>query len=168
MAPPFCKIEDVVDARHEAQKNIAENRQAHHNYELLERWEAGLALTGGEVKSLREGQVQLKDSYGLLREGQLWLLNCHISPYKNAGYAVHDPDRTRRLLLHRAELERLEGKAREKGLTLIPLRLYWKNGRVKLELALAKGKQLYDKRATARRREAEATARQAMKEHVRR
>lgn len=161
-------MEHVVDARQQAQKNIAENRQARHNYELLEHWEAGISLTGGEVKSLREGQVQLKDSYGLLREGQLWLLNCHISPYKNAGYAVHDPDRSRRLLLHRAELERLEGKVREKGLTLIPLRLYWKNGRVKLELALAKGKQLYDKRASERRREAEATARQAMKERLRR
>ncbi|MGH9488481.1 MAG: SsrA-binding protein SmpB [Terriglobales bacterium] len=158
----------MADARTQAQKNISENRQARHSYELLERWEAGIALTGGEVKSLREGQVQLKDSYGLLREGQLWLLNCHISPYKNAGYALHDPGRSRRLLLHRAELERLQGKVREKGLTLIPLRLYWKNGRVKLELALAKGKQLYDKRATERRREAEATARQAMKERARR
>jgi SsrA-binding protein len=149
-------------------KNIAENRQARHNYHLLEHWEAGIVLTGGEVKSLREGQVQLKDSYGLLRERQLYLLNCHISPYKNAGYATHDPDRTRRLLLHRAELEKLEGKVREKGLTLIPLRLYWKAGKVKVELALAKGKQLYDKRETERRREAEATARQAMKERLRR
>lgn len=157
-----------METRQQAQKNISENRQARHNYELLERWEAGVALTGGEVKSLREGQVQLKDSYGLLREGQLYLLNCHISPYKNAGYAIHDPDRTRKLLLHRSELARLEGKVRERGLTLIPLRLYWKNGRVKLELALAKGKQLYDKRATERRREAEATARQAMKERSRR
>ncbi|MGH9414645.1 MAG: SsrA-binding protein SmpB [Terriglobales bacterium] len=148
-------------------KNISENRQAHHNYHLLERWEAGIILTGGEVKSLRAGQVQLKDSYGLLREGQLWLLNCHISPYKNAGYATHDPERTRKLLLHRAELAKLEGKVREKGLTLIPLRFYWKNGHVKLELALAKGKQLYDKRATERKREAEATARQAMKERLR-
>ena len=149
-------------------KNIADNRQARHNYHLLEHWEAGIVLTGGEVKSLRDGQVQLKDSYGLLREGQLHLLNCHISPYKNAGYATHDPNRTRRLLLHRAELEKLEGKVREKGLTLIPLRLYWKSGKVKVELALAKGKQLYDKRETERRREADATARQAMKERLRR
>lgn len=158
----------MADQGTQQHKNISENRQAHHNYHLLERWEAGIALTGGEVKSLREGQVQLKDSYGLLRDGQLWLLNCHISPYKNAGYTLHDPDRTRRLLLHRAELAKLEGKVREKGLTLIPLRLYWKNGHVKLELALAKGKQLYDKRATERKREAEATARQAMKERLRR
>ena len=149
-------------------KVIADNRQARHNYHLLEHWEAGVVLTGGEVKSLRAGQVQLKDSYGLLSNGQLYLLNCHISPYKNAGYATHDPDRTRKLLLHKAEIERMQGKVREKGLTLIPMRLYWKNGRVKCELALAKGKQLYDKRETERRREADATARQAMKQFSRR
>ncbi|HVB40350.1 MAG TPA: SsrA-binding protein SmpB [Terriglobales bacterium] len=150
------------------QKNISENRKARHDYLLLEHWEAGIALTGGEVKSLRAGQVQLKDSYGLLSNGQLYLLNCHISLYKNAGYAIHEPDRTRKLLLHKSELQRLEGKVREKGLTLIPLRLYWKSGKVKCEIALAKGKQLYDKRETERRREADATARQAMKEHARR
>lgn len=150
-----------------AQKMISENRQARHNYELLERWEAGIVLTGGEVKSLRAGQVQLKDSYGLLSNGQLYLLNCHISAYKNAGYATHEPDRTRKLLLHKSELERLAGKTREKGLTLVPLRFYWKDGKVKLEIALAKGKQLYDKRETERRREADATARKAMKEHAR-
>jgi len=148
-------------------KPIAENRQARHNYHLLDFWEAGVVLTGGEVKSLRAGQVQLKDSFGLLRDGQLYLNNCHISPYKNAGYAMHEPERLRKLLLHRAELEKLEGKVREKGLTLIPTKLYWKNGKVKCELALAKGKQLYDKRETERRREADATARQAMKERSR-
>jgi SsrA-binding protein len=149
-------------------ETIAENRLARHNYHLLEHWEAGIELTGSEVKSLRAGQAQLKDSYGLLREGQLWLLNCHIAPYANAGYAAQSPDRSRRLLLHRAELNRMEGQTREKGLTLIPLRLYWKNGRVKCELALAKGKQLYDKRETERRRTAEAEARQAMKARQRR
>ncbi|MGH9481879.1 MAG: SsrA-binding protein SmpB [Terriglobales bacterium] len=151
-----------------AQRNITENRQARHNYHLLEHWEAGLALTGSEVKSLRAGQAQLKDSYGLLRGGELFLLNCHISSYANAGYAGHEPNRTRKLLLHKAEIGKLEGKIREKGLTLIPLRLYWKAGRVKCELALAKGKQLYDKRETERRREADKTARQAMKAHTRR
>lgn len=150
------------------QRNITENRQARHNYHLLEHWEAGIALTGSEVKSVRAGQVQLKDSYGLLRGGELFLLNCHISPYQNAGYAAHEPNRTRKLLLHHAEIARLEGKIREKGLTLIPLRLYWKSGRVKCELALAKGKQLYDKRETERRREADKAARQAMKAHTRR
>ena len=148
-------------------ETIVENRLARHNYHLLEHWEAGLELTGSEVKSLRAGQVQLKDSYGLLREGQLWLLNCHISPYQNAGYALQSPDRSRRLLLHRDELNRMEGQTREKGLTLIPLRLYWKQGRVKCELALAKGKQLYDKREAERRRTAEAEARQAMKARLR-
>lgn len=157
-----------AEAKDAGQKNISENRQARHNYHILEHWEAGLVLAGGEVKSLREGNVQLRDSYGLLRDGELFLLNCHISPYSHAGYALLDPDRTRKLLLHRAELERLDGKVREKGLTLIPLRLYWKSGKVKCELALAKGKQLYDKRETERRREADATARQALKQHARR
>src|SRR6185437_11357806 len=133
-------------------KNIAENRQARHNYHILEHWEAGIALTGGEVKSLRDGQAQLKDSYALVRDGQAVLLNCHISPYKNAGYATHEPDRTRRLLLHKAEIERIEGKTRE----------------VKCEVALAKGKQLYDKRETERQREADRSARQALKERTRR
>lgn len=145
------------------EKMIAENRQARHNYELLERFEAGVALTGSEVKSLRAGQAQLKDSYGLIRAGEAFLLNCHISPYQNSGYAAQEPDRTRKLLLHRAEIARLEGKTRERGLALIPLRLYFKNGRVKCELALAKGKQLYDKRESERRREAEREARAAMK-----
>ncbi len=148
-------------------ETIVENRLARHNYHLLEHWEAGIELTGSEVKSLRAGQVQLKDSYGLLRDGQLWLLNCHIAPYANAGYALQSPERSRRLLLHRAELNRMEGLTREKGLTLIPLRLYWKHGRVKCELALAKGKQLYDKREAERRRTAEAEARQAMKARLR-
>ena len=158
----------MAEKAQNSQKLIADNRQARHNYQLLEHWEAGLVLSGGEVKSLREGQVQLKDSYGLVRNGEVFLLNCHISAYKNAGYALHDPDRTRKLLLHKEEIERLSGKTREKGLTLIPTRLYWKEGRVKCELALAKGKQLYDKRETERRREADATARQAMKERSRR
>ncbi|MGH9415949.1 MAG: SsrA-binding protein SmpB [Terriglobales bacterium] len=149
-------------------KIITDNRQARHNYHLLQHWEAGLVLTGSEVKSLRAGQVQLKDSYALLREGQLWLLNCHISPYRNAGYAGHEPERTRKLLLHKAELAKLSGHIREKGLTLIPLRLYWKAGRVKCEIALAKGKQLYDKRETERRKQADADARQAMKQRGRR
>ncbi len=152
----------------EAGRIIAENRQARHNYHLLESWEAGLALTGSEVKSLRAGQVQLKDSFVLVRAGQAELLNCHISPYRNAGYAGHEPERSRRLLLHKAEMDKLEGKTREKGLTLIPVRLYFKRGRVKCEIALAKGKQLYDKRESERRREAEREARAALKARGRR
>ncbi len=152
----------------EAERIIAENRQARHNYHLLQFWEAGLVLTGSEVKSLRAGQVQLKDSFALVRGGQAQLVNCHISPYRNAGYAGHEPERSRRLLLHKAEIDKLEGQTREKGLTLIPVRLYFKRGRVKCELALAKGKQQYDKRETERRREAEREARAAMKAHGRR
>lgn len=150
-----------------AEKIISENRQARHNYELLDRFEAGIVLVGTEVKSLRGGHAQLKDSYALIRNGEAFLLNCHISPYQNAGYATHEPDRTRKLLLHAAEIRRLEGKTREKGLTLIPLRLYFKDGRVKCELALARGKQLFDKRETERRREADREARQALKQRNR-
>lgn len=149
------------------EKIIAENRQARHHYEILERFEAGVSLLGSEVKSLRAGQAQLKDSYGLIRNGEAFLLNCHISRYENAGYTAPEPDRTRKLLLHRAEIERLEGKTRERGLALIPLRLYFKNGRVKCELGLGKGKQLYDKRETERRREADREARAALKSRSR-
>lgn len=146
---------------------IAENRQARHNYHLLETWEAGIVLTGSELKSLRAGQVQLKDSFALVRQGEAVLLNCHISPYSNAGYAGHEPERSRRLLLHKAEIDKLEGKTREKGFTLVPVRLYFKRGRVKCELALARGKQQYDKRETERRREADREARQALKSRSR-
>lgn len=149
------------------EKIIAENRQARHHYEILERFEAGVSLLGSEVKSLRAGQAQLKDSYGLIRNGEAFLLNCHISRYENAGYTAPEPDRTRKLLLHRAEIERLEGKTRERGLALIPLRLYFKNGRVKCELGLGKGKQLYDKRETERRRQADREARAALKSRSR-
>ncbi len=152
----------------EGEKVIADNRQARHKYEILERFEAGMSLLGSEVKSLRLGQAQLKDSYALVRNGEAVLLNCHISPYQFAGYAAAEAERTRKLLLHKAEIFRLEGKTREKGLTLIPLRLYFKNGRVKVELGLARGKQLFDKRETVRRREAEREARAALKAHARR
>ncbi len=148
-------------------KIIAENRQAAHNYHLLEKYEAGVVLSGTEVKSLRAGQAQLKDSYAIVRNNEIFLLNCHISPYHNAGYATHEPDRTRKLLMHAQEIHRLDGKTREKGLTLIPTRLYFKDGRVKCEIALAKGKQLYDKRETERRREADREARQALKQRSR-
>jgi SsrA-binding protein len=150
-----------------AEKSIAENRAARHNYHLLETFEAGLVLTGGEVKALRAGQAQLKDSYALVRPREAVLLNCHISAYANAGYATHEPERSRRLLLHRREIEKLLGKTREKGLTLVPLRLYFRNGRVKCELALAKGKQAPDKRAAERKKESDREARQAMKARMR-
>jgi len=146
-----------------ADKLIAENRQAAFNYHLLERLEAGIVLNGGEVKSLRAGQVQLKDSYVLIRNGEALLLNCHISPYPHCGYVVQEPERSRKLLLHVREIEKLDSKTREKGLTIVPTRLYFHDSRVKCEIALAKGKQVHDKRDTEKKREADREARAVMK-----
>jgi SsrA-binding protein len=149
------------------EKVVATNREAYHNYHIIETHECGIALTGTEVKSIREGRCNLKDSYGLIRQGEAWLLNAHISPYSHGNRENHDPTRTRKLLLHRTEINRLSGKVQEKGLTLVPTRMYFKNGRIKLELAVAKGKKLYDKRETERRREADREARAAIKERNR-
>lgn len=146
------------------EKVLSTNRQAAHLYFLLERLEAGLALTGTEVKAVRNGKANLKDSYGMIRNGEGWLLNCHISPYEFGNRQNHDPLRKRKLLLHRQEIRRLTGKTTERGLTLIPTKLYLKNGRIKCEIALAKGKKLYDKRETERRKTAEREARQAIKQ----
>jgi SsrA-binding protein len=144
------------------QRDAAVNRIAAHNYFLLEKFEAGVALTGTEVKSVRAGRANLKDAYGLIKDGELWLLNCHIGPYEHGNIFNHAPLRTRKLLVHKEELRKLVGKTQQKGLTLIPTRLYFKNGRVKVELALAKGKQLWDKRETERRKTADREARQAI------
>jgi SsrA-binding protein len=144
------------------QRDAAVNRIASHNYFLLEKFEAGIALTGTEVKSIRSGRANLKDAYGLVNNGELWLLNAHISPYEHGSYSNHASLRTRKLLVHREELKRLIGQTQQKGLTLIPTRMYFKNGRVKVELALAKGKQLWDKRETERRRTADKEAREAV------
>jgi SsrA-binding protein len=133
---------------------IATNRRARHEYEILETVEAGLVLRGTEVKSLRDGLVNFKDSYASVRNGEGWLLGCHINPYSHGTDANHDPERDRKLLLHKREIARLSGKISEKGLTLVPLRLYFKDGRAKVELGLARGKKLHDKRATLREREA--------------
>ena len=148
-------------------KDLSVNRQASHNYYLEDRYEAGVALTGTEVKSARNGRVQLKDSYAMIKDGELWLLNCHISPYDFGNIFNHDPTRTRKLLLHREEIRRLIGKTRERGYSLVPTRMYLKGGRIKVELALAKGKREYDKRETERRREAEKEARSAVRERKR-
>jgi SsrA-binding protein len=137
-----------------AEKIIATNRKAWHDYEILETYEAGLVLRGTEVKSLREGQVNFKDSYAAINGNEAWLIGCHIAPYHHGTDANHDPDRSRKLLLHRREISRLLGKTAERGLTLIPLRLYFKEGRAKLEFGLARGKKLHDKRATIKEREA--------------
>jgi SsrA-binding protein len=133
--------------------DIATNRQARHRYNLLEKWEAGLVLTGTEVKSLREGKAQIKDGYAALRDGEVWLYNVHIPPYAPASRENHEPERPRKLLMQKREIERLIGKTREKGLTLVPTRLYFRGGRAKVEIALAKGKDVGDKRQSIKERE---------------
>jgi SsrA-binding protein len=129
-----------------AEKQIAENRRARHDYHFLDRFEAGLVLSGSEVKSLRQGHAVLQRAYADARNGELWLVGLHIPPYEQASAAPHDPDRDRKLLLHRREIDRLAAQVAEKGLTLVPTRLYFKDGRAKVELALARGKEGRDKR----------------------
>src|SRR5436305_8951024 len=136
-------------------QSIARNKRARHDYHILETWEAGLVLTGTEVKSLRDGRANISDAYGTIRDGEAYLLNLHISPYERGGYTNHEPDRTRKLLLHRKEIRRLIGAVEREGLTLIPLELYFKNGVAKVTIALGKGKQLHDKRDTERARDAD-------------
>ena len=138
------------------------NRAASHNYFLEDRMEAGIVLTGSEVKSVRAGRANLKDGYALLKDGELWLLNAHIGAYENAGYAGHTPLRTRKLLVRSDELRKLQAKTQQKGYTLVPTRMYFKNGKIKCEVALAKGKQSWDKRETERRRTADKEAREAV------
>jgi SsrA-binding protein len=134
-------------------KIICQNRKAHHDFQILETLEAGLALMGPEVKSLRLGRANLKDSYAQIKGGEVWLHQAHISAYENAPAGEQDPTRVRKLLIHRHEIKRLIGKVQGKGLTLIPLKLYFKSGKAKVEVALAKGKKLYDKRETIRKRD---------------
>ncbi len=143
-------------------KILSDNRHAGHNYHLLERFEAGLALTGTEVKSAKDGRVQLKDSFAEVAGNEAWLLNAHIGQYSHGNRENHEPTRRRKLLLHRSEIDKLLGQTREKGLTLVPTKMYLKNGRIKLELAVAKGKKLHDKRESERTREMEAEARAGM------
>ena len=135
------------------EKVISTNRKAFHNYTILETVEAGLALRGTEVKSLRDSQVNFKDCYAAIDDNEAWLIGCHITPYHHGSDANHDPERRRKLLLHRREISRLLGKVAERGLTLIPLRLYFKGGRAKVELGLARGKKLHDKRDSIRERD---------------
>jgi SsrA-binding protein len=146
-----------------AQANIAENRKAFHDYHILDTYEAGVALLGTEVKAIREGRVNLRDSYASVEQGEVFLHNVNISPYSHRGYADHEPLRARKLLLHRNEILKLVGKTIEKGMTLVPLRLYFKNGRVKVALGLARGKKDYDKREAIKRRETERETRAAVK-----
>jgi len=145
------------------EKLIASNKKAFHDYFVLQKLEAGVELTGTEVKSLRDGKANLKDSYVIFKRGEAFLLGAHISPYSHGNRENHDPERTRRLLLHRREIEKLEAQVVEKGLTVVPLRLYFRGGRVKAEIAVVRGKKLYDKRETEKRREADREAAKAMK-----
>jgi SsrA-binding protein len=145
------------------EKIICVNRQARHNYFIDETYEAGLVLVGSEVKSLRDGKANLVDSYGQIRHGEAFLINAHISPYAGANQFNHEPTRTRKLLLHAREIERLTGKTKERGLTLIPLKMYFKGGRAKVELGLARGKKLYDKRETLRRKVAQREVERSLK-----
>jgi SsrA-binding protein len=154
-------------AREQAQTNIAENRKAYHDFHLLETFEAGIALLGTEVKAVREGRVNLRDSFARVEDGEVFLCNVNISPYSHRGYADHEPLRRRKLLLHRNEILKLIGKTVEKGMTLVPVRMYFKNGRVKVAVSLAKGKKEYDKRETIKRREVDRETRAAIKERRR-
>ena len=154
---------DQKTERERAQANIAENRKAWHDYHLLETFEAGIALLGTEVKAIREGRVNLRDSFARVEDGEVYLYNVNISPYSHRGYVDHEPLRRRKLLLHRDEIRKLIGKTVEKGMTLVPVRMYFKNRRVKVAVSLAKGKKAYDKRETIKRREADRETRAAIK-----
>ena len=149
--------------REKAQSYIAENRKATHDYHLLETFEAGLVLLGTEVKAIREGRVNLRDSFARVENGEVFIYNMNISAYSHRGYADHEPLRRRKLLLHRDEIRKLIGKTVEKGMTLVPVRMYFKDGRVKVAVSLAKGKKEYDKRETIKRREADRETRAAVK-----
>jgi SsrA-binding protein len=145
-------------------KIVCQNKKARHDYHIIEVIEAGMVLVGTEVKSLREGRANLKDSYARIRNGELYLVQAHISPYSHAHYDNHDPERVRKLLVHKRELKRLTGKTQEKGLTLVPLKIYFKEGKAKVVLALASGKKSYDKRETLKRKDQKREMERAIKE----
>ena len=147
------------------EKLIASNKKAFHDYFILQKAEAGVALTGTEVKSLRDGKANIKDSYVIFKDGEAFLFNAHISPYSHGNLQHHEPERNRKLLLHRREIEKLREQVVEKGLTVVPLRLYFKGGKVKVEIAVVRGKKLYDKRETEKKRELDREAQQAVKAH---
>jgi SsrA-binding protein len=148
-----------------AVRTVTTNRKARHDYHIDDTFEAGIALTGTEIKSIRAGRVNLRDSYATIKEGELWLLNTHIAPYQQGTYANHEPRRPRKLLMHRREINRITGKLQEKGFTLVPLRLYLKNNLAKVELGLARGKKQYDKRAALRQRETRREIDRAVARH---
>ena len=147
-----------------AQQNIAENRKAFHDYHIVDTYEAGVVLQGTEVKAIREGGANLRDSYARIEDGEVWLYNVHIRAYSSRGYSDHEPTRRRKLLLHRQEIRKLIGKTVERGMTLVPTAMYLKNGRIKVSVSLAKGKKAHDKRETIKRRETDRETRAAVKE----
>lgn len=153
--------------RKKAERIIAENRKAHHDYHLIETFEAGVVLIGTEVKAIREGRVNLRDAYGRIENGEIWVVGVHIGSYSSRGYADHEPLRPRKLLLHSHEIRKLVGKVTERGMTLVPVRMYFKDGRVKVAISLAKGKQAHDRREAIKRRETERETRAAIKERQR-
>ena len=146
---------------------ILNNRQAFHEYHIFDKYEAGAVLQGTEVKSIMAGRIQLKDSYVSIKDGEVWLLNAHISPYSHGNINNHEPLRSRKLLLHRREIEKLEKETTQKGMTLVVTSIYWKNGRIKFEVGVAKGKKLYDKRETEIRKTIDKETRQQLKERLR-
>lgn len=148
----------------EGYKVVAQNKKARHDYEIEETYEAGIVLTGTEIKSIRAGKVNLKDSYARIKDGEVFLLNMHISPYEQGNRFNHDPVRTRKMLLHKKEINKLIGLTKEKGYTLVPLKLYLKNGWAKVDLAVAKGKKLYDKREAMKKRDAQREIERAFRE----
>ena len=144
-------------------KIVATNRKARHDYEIIETMEAGIVLTGTEIKSVRQGKVSLKEGFAIIRDGEVWLMDVHIAPYTHGHRDNHDPRRPRKLLLHRREIDRLQGKLKEKGWTLVPLKMYLKNNRAKVELALVRGKKKYDKRRDIAKRDAQRELQRALK-----
>ena len=148
--------------KEEGPRSVATNRKALHDYFILDRFEAGIALRGSEVKSIRAGQANLRDSYVRIKDGELWLVDAHISPYDQASRENHDPRRDRKLLMHRKEINRLDAKVQAKGLTIVPLRMYFSNNRLKVEIALAQGKRQYDKREAIAQRESDRQVRRAL------
>jgi SsrA-binding protein len=150
-----------------AEKDIVNNRAAYHEYHILDKYEAGIVLKGTEVKSVMAGRIQLKDSYVAVKDGEVWLFNAHISPYSHGNRENHEPLRTRKLLLHKREIERLEKETTIKGMTLVITRIYWKNRRIKFEIGVARGKKLFDKRESIKQRTIERETRQQLKEKTR-
>jgi len=154
----------MTEKKDASERLFATNKKAFHDYFILDKVEAGIVLVGTEVKSIREARINLKDGYATIRQGEAFLLNCHISPYSHGNRQNHDPIRTRKLLLHQKEIRKLIGKTQEKGLTLVPLRVYLRRGKIKVELGVARGKKLHDKRETERRKEMDQEARAAMRQ----